>query len=178
MTTISGRIRPRQYLEYPTEHVSDRAEAYGFEGVVVDGTDVLAVYREAKRAVENARQGGGPTLVECVTLRMEGHGAHDDSYYVPRQVHQEWAERDPIERYGVWLRENVDMTDGEEVEISESVKRLLASALKRAEASPLPDPDTLLDGVYAEPGTPDGPEGREARTVEGSSKMRSRRRNR
>src|ERR1700750_1989192 len=59
------------YLEYATEHVADRAEAYGFEGVVVAGNDVLAVYREAKRAIDKARAGGGPTLIECQTLRME-----------------------------------------------------------------------------------------------------------
>src|SRR6266516_3179339 len=60
------------YLGYPVEQIADRAAAYGFEGVVVDGTDDLAVYREAKRAVEKAREGGGPTLIECLTLRMEG----------------------------------------------------------------------------------------------------------
>src|ERR687885_1360544 len=67
---------PTQY-EYATEHVADRADAYGFDGVVVDGTDVLAVYREAKRAIEKAHGGGGPTLLECLTLRMEGHAVHD-----------------------------------------------------------------------------------------------------
>ena len=71
------------YLSYPVEHIADRAAAYGFEGVVVDGTDVLAVYREAKRAIEKAREGGGPTLLECLTLRMEGHAVHDDAFYVP-----------------------------------------------------------------------------------------------
>src|SRR5881409_98623 len=59
------------YLGFATEHVADRAESYGFEGIVVDGTDVLAVYREAKRAIEKARAGDGPTLIESVTLRME-----------------------------------------------------------------------------------------------------------
>src|SRR6266536_1295395 len=66
------------HLEYACEHLADRAQAYGFEGVVVDGTDTLAVYREAKRAIEKARAGGGPTLIECMTLRMEGHAVHDD----------------------------------------------------------------------------------------------------
>ena len=60
------------HLEYAVEHLADRAAAYGFEGVVVDGTDVLAVYREAKAAIEKAREGGGPTLLELKTLRMEG----------------------------------------------------------------------------------------------------------
>jgi TPP-dependent pyruvate/acetoin dehydrogenase alpha subunit len=141
-----------KHLEYAIEHVGDRAAAYGFEGVLVDGTDVLAVYREAKLAVENAREGGGPTLVECVTLRMEGHGAHDDFSYIPRETHEEWAKRDPIERFRRWLREHVDLTDDEEAEVDDSVKRLLRDAVRRAEESAVPDPATLLDGVYAEPG--------------------------
>ena len=93
------------HLEFATEHVADRAQAYGFEGVVVDGTDVLAVYREAKRAIEKARAGGGPTLLECLTLRMEGHAVHDDAFYVPKVMFEKWAESDPIERYRTWLRE-------------------------------------------------------------------------
>src|SRR5207237_1877192 len=64
------------HLEYATEHVADRAEAYGFEGVVVDGTDVLAVYREARRAIERAREGGGPTLLEPRTPSPAAHPAH------------------------------------------------------------------------------------------------------
>ena len=94
------------HLEYAVEHLADRAQAYGFEGVVVDGTDVLAVYREAKRAIEKAREGGGPTLIECMTLRMEGHAVHDDAFYVPREMFEEWAKRDPLERFRDWLREN------------------------------------------------------------------------
>jgi pyruvate dehydrogenase E1 component alpha subunit len=137
------------YLEYATEHVADRAEAYGFEGVVVDGTDVLAVYREAKRAIDKARAGGGPTLLECLTLRMEGHAVHDDASYVPREMFEEWGRRDPIERFRTWLRDNASMTLAEEDEISAGVKKLLNDSLARAEESPLPDPATLLDGVYA-----------------------------
>src|SRR5438046_2618804 len=79
------------HLEYATEHVADRAEAYGFEGVVVDGTDVLAVYREAKRAIDKARAGGGPTLLECLTLRMEGHAVQDDAFYVPTPLLEQLA---------------------------------------------------------------------------------------
>ena len=105
------------HLEYAVEHLADRANAYGFDGVVVDGTDVLAVYREAKRAIEKARAGGGPTLIECQTLRMEGHAVHDDAFYVPKELFERWAERDPIERFRTWLRTNADLTDDEEEQI-------------------------------------------------------------
>jgi TPP-dependent pyruvate/acetoin dehydrogenase alpha subunit len=145
------------HLEYATEHVADRAQAYGFEGVVIDGTDMLAVYREAKRAIEKARNGGGPTLLECLTLRMEGHAVHDDAFYVPKVMFERWAENDPIERYRRWLRENAEMTDEEEDEISTGVKKLLNDALTRAEESPMPDPSTLLEGVYATPEDLDTP---------------------
>jgi TPP-dependent pyruvate/acetoin dehydrogenase alpha subunit len=145
------------HLEYATEHVADRAQAYGFEGIVVDGTDVLAVYREARRAIENARDGGGPTLIECLTLRMEGHAVHDDAFYVPKEMFEEWAKRDPLERFRSWLRENASFADEEEEEIGEDVKRLLSEAMRRADESPLPDPSTLLDGVYAEPDELDTP---------------------
>jgi len=137
------------HLEYAVEHLADRAQAYGFDGVVVDGTDVLAVYHEAKRAIEKARDGGGPTLIECQTLRMEGHAVHDDAFYVPKELFERWAERDPIERYRSWLREHADLTHEEEDEIGVGVKRLLNEALQKAEQSPLPSPDTLLEGVYA-----------------------------
>jgi TPP-dependent pyruvate/acetoin dehydrogenase alpha subunit len=145
------------HLEYAVEHLADRAAAYGFEGVVVDGTDVLAVYREAKRAVEKARDGGGPTLIECLTLRMEGHAVHDDAFYVPKELFERWAEQDPLERYRTWLREVAELTEDEEDEIRVGVKKLLNDALERAEASPLPDPATLLEGVYATPEDLDTP---------------------
>jgi pyruvate dehydrogenase E1 component alpha subunit len=139
------------HLEYAVEHIADRAQAYGFEGVVVDGTDVLAVYREARRAIEKAREGEGPTLIECLTLRMEGHAVHDDAFYVPGEMFEEWAKRDPLERFRNWLRENVSMTDSEEEEIAGDVKRLLTEAARRAEDLPLPDGSSVTDGVYAGP---------------------------
>src|SRR5437773_3940373 len=135
------------HLEFATQHVADRAEAYGFEGIVVDGTDVLAIYREARRAIEKARAGGGPTLIECVTLRMEGHAVHDDAFYVPKEMLERWAESDPLERFRTWLRENADMTDEEGEEISAEVKKTLNDALKRAEEAPLPEVSTLTEGV-------------------------------
>ncbi len=137
------------HLEYACERLSDRARAYGFEGVTVDGTDVLAVYREAMRAIDKARAGGGPTLIESVTLRMEGHAVHDDAFYVPREVLSAWAQRDPIRRYQEWLARGVAFSDAEDAELRAEVKALLSDALRRADASPLPDAGSLTDGVYA-----------------------------
>src|SRR5919199_4912786 len=145
------------HFEYACEHLADRAQGYGFDGVVVDGTDVLAVYREAKRAIEKARAGGGPTLLECLTLRMEGHAVHDDAFYVPKQMFEEWAKNDPIERFRTWLRDNVDMSDDDEDEIAADVKKLLNESLRRAEESPQPEPAKLTEGVYASPEDLDTP---------------------
>jgi TPP-dependent pyruvate/acetoin dehydrogenase alpha subunit len=138
------------HLEYACEQIADRAAAYGFEGVTVDGTDVLAVYREATRAIEKAREGGGPTLVECVTLRMEGHAAHDDASYVPKEMLVEWAKHDPVEKYRAWLRQHAAFGAEEDQSVQEEVANLLRAAVRQAEASPLPDGSTVTDGVYAE----------------------------
>jgi pyruvate dehydrogenase E1 component alpha subunit len=145
------------HLGYATEHIADRAQSYGFDGVVVDGTDVLAVYRESKRAIEKARAGGGPTLIECLTLRMEGHAVHDDASYVPKNMFEEWAKSDPIQRFRTWLRENADLSDEEEDELGSEIKKLLSDAIKRAEESPLPEPETVTEGVFASPEDLDTP---------------------
>jgi pyruvate dehydrogenase E1 component alpha subunit len=137
------------HLEYATEQLADRARAYGFEGITIDGTDVLAVYREARRAIEKARAGGGPTLIESLTLRMEGHAVHDDASYVPQQMLSAWAERDPIQRYRAWLEGDADFSEAEEDDLLAEVKALLSDAVRKAEASPMPDPASVSDGVYA-----------------------------
>jgi TPP-dependent pyruvate/acetoin dehydrogenase alpha subunit len=82
---------------------------------------------------------------------------HDDAFYVPKELFEKWAEHDPIERFRTWLRTNADMSDEEEDEITGEVKKTLNDALKRAEESPLPDPATLLEGVYATPEDLDTP---------------------
>jgi pyruvate dehydrogenase E1 component alpha subunit len=144
-------------LEFGVDHLADRAAAYGFEGVVVDGCDVLTVYREAHRAIEKARQGGGPTLLELVTLRMEGHAVHDDAFYVPRELLEAYTKKDPIERYRRWLKEQAFLDEESDDAITVEVKKLLNDAMKRAEDSPLPDPSELEVGVYAEPEELDTP---------------------
>jgi len=92
-----------------------------------------------------------------MTLRMEGHAVHDDAFYVPKELFEHWAASDPIERSRLWLHEHADFSDDEEGEIKVHVKKLLNDALEKAEASPLPDPATLLEGVYATPEDLDTP---------------------
>ena len=125
----------------------DRARAYGCAGDSVDGNDVLAVYEVTRRAVERARAGGGPTLIEADTMRMRGHGEHDDMRYVPSELLEEWSKKDPIARFERFLLgRGVRQDDLEDV-----VRRLdgqLGEDLAWAQASPFPTAETLLDGVY------------------------------
>src|SRR6266550_3331988 len=92
------------------DNVADRAIAYGLPGEIVDGNDILAVWDAANRAIERAREGQGPTLIECKTFRMTGHSAHDDAGYVPAELFEFWEERDPIRKYERFLIQRGLMT--------------------------------------------------------------------
>src|SRR3954469_22596953 len=114
-------------LEFAVDPV-ERAHTYGFAGVNVDGNDVEAVFEAARAPAYRARAGGGPTLIECQTMRMHGHGAHDDMRYVPKEMHEEWARRDPIDRYAERLVDDYGFA-GEEVEgISAEVRAYVDQA--------------------------------------------------
>ena len=142
-------------LEFAVDPV-ERAHTYGFPGVVVDGNDVEAVFTAAQAAVERARNGEGPTLIECQTMRMHGHGAHDDMSYVPKELHEEWARRDPVERY----RERLASDQGFGAEEIESILRdaenQVAECATAAVASPLPEPGRAFEGVFADAWRPLG----------------------
>ena len=130
----------------------ERAPGYGFPGIKVDGNDVEAVFSAAADACERARTGGGPTLIECDTMRMHGHGAHDDQRYVPKELFEMWSRRDPIERYEQKLRADGYDTEG----LRESVREELERETEWALAQPMPDPATARDGVFADDVTPLG----------------------
>jgi pyruvate dehydrogenase E1 component alpha subunit len=135
-------------LEFAVDPV-ERAHTYGFPGVTVDGNDVEAVFEAARVAVDRARAGDGPTLVECKTMRMHGHGAHDDMSYVPKELFEEWSQRDPIELYSARLVSEHGLT-GEEVErIREQVKAEVEAGARKALESPMPDPAIAVEGVFA-----------------------------
>ena len=116
----------------------------------VDGTDAVVTFDAIRAAVEHARSGAGPQAVEAVTLRIHGHAAHDDGGYVPQELREEFAARDPVERLATRLAD--DGVAAEELErLRGEVADEIASGLAEAERSPAPDPSTLEDGVWAAP---------------------------
>lgn len=127
-----------------------RAKGYGIPGVIVDGNDVLAVYEVTKEAVERARQGKGPTLIEAKTFRMRGHAEHDDASYVPKELFEHWEKRDPIATYETFLREEKIATTEQIQDIQRRVDKEIDEAEKLAEESPLPEASEAAEGVYAE----------------------------
>ncbi len=132
------------------EHIADRAAGYGMPGVIVDGNDFCAVYEAASQAVERARAGGGPTLIECKTMRMRGHAIHDNMAYVPTELLETWARRDPIARIEALLRERGLLDDAGLAALLERIDHELDEAQAHAEASPYPDPSEVTQGVYAQ----------------------------
>ena len=130
-------------------NVADRAPAYAIPAEIVDGNDVLAIHEAGHRAVEHARAGLGPYLIECKTFRMTGHSAHDAGDYVPKHLWTEWAAKDPIPRLERTALEKGWTTTAEIDEMNASIAREIDDAIDWAEKSPYPDPADLLDGVYA-----------------------------
>ena len=118
-------------------------------GVIVDGNDVEAVYDATVEAVARARRGGGPSLIEAKTMRMMGHAIHDGAEYVPQELLAEWEKRDPIDRYEAKLLAESTADRDELDEIRHRAALEIEDAIEFAEASPLPDPDSVESGIYA-----------------------------
>ena len=129
--------------------LADRAAAYGIPGETVDGNDVVAVYRAAREAVERARAGGGPTLLEAKTYRMKGHAEHDGQTYVPREELEDWRRRDPIERYAERLIGAGDATAATLQSIDRRISEELNADVEYAVRCPSPQPGNPLEGVHA-----------------------------
>lgn len=131
------------------DDIADRAAGYGIPGVVVEGNDVEAVYAATKEAVDRARAGGGPTMVECKTMRMMGHAIHDGAEYVPAELLAEWEKKNPVELFEKKLLQE-GITDQTEIdEIKHRCEVEIADAIEFAESSPWPDPESVEEGVYA-----------------------------
>ena len=132
-----------------TEKIADRAYAYGIPGVTVDGNDVLAVFRAAEEAVKRARSGLGPTLIECLTYRHGGHSRSDPATYRPKEEVKRWLSKDPIPRYKAKLVEMGILTEEMAENIEGEVAVEIERAVRFAEESPLPRPETALEDTYA-----------------------------
>ena len=131
------------------ENVADRAVAYGIPGEIVDGNDVLAVYEAVSKAVERAREGKGPTLVECKTYRWRTHfEGEPDTYRDPEEV-KDWKAREPIGRFRSHLLREGVLTEQEAQSIEQRVVEELAQAVRFAYDSPAPDVSEALTDVYA-----------------------------
>ena len=132
----------QQFAVNPVE----RAAAYGFPGLSVDGNDVEAMFEATRQARERALAGDGPTLIEAVTMRMHGHAAHDDMKYVPKAQIEEWKAKDPIDRQ---IR-RVEALGVDVAALRDGVRAEIDAAVEAALAMPMPDPDTATDRVFAD----------------------------
>jgi pyruvate dehydrogenase E1 component alpha subunit len=139
----------RQSRVMNIENIADRAGAYGIEGMVVDGNDVLAVYQAACRAAERARKGEGPTLIECKTYRRKGHSRADPAKYRPKEEVEEWLRKDPIKRFKEYLMKEHSFTESELLGIEKEATNAIEEAVKFALESPYPRPEEALEDVYA-----------------------------
>jgi TPP-dependent pyruvate/acetoin dehydrogenase alpha subunit len=135
--------------QFAAKRLSDRAAGYGIPGVTIDGTDVLAVADACRLAVESARRGGGPSLIESVTMRMQGHSASDDAAYVPPALLEEWRKKDPIDRLERMLLAECVLTAERKAGMEAEIASAIRLAVGEAEANPYPPPGDAGLGVYA-----------------------------
>ena len=130
-------------------NLADRVKAYGIPSEIIDGNDVLAVYNSARRAVDRARDGGGPTFIEAKTFRMRGHAAHDNQSYVAKDVLDQWRKRDPIAHLEKALKESKVAGASDIDQVNKRVAAVLDEDLAWAEGQPSPVPEDALGGVYS-----------------------------
>jgi TPP-dependent pyruvate/acetoin dehydrogenase alpha subunit len=132
------------------DKISSRGAAYDMPGVTVDGNDPVAVWQVMGEAVERARSGGGPTLVEAVTYRFWGHLMGDAMEYMPKEERKAAMEADPVPRYRQWLIDNGHATADDLTAIESKAQDAIEDAVQFALDSPFPDPSELYTDVYAE----------------------------
>lgn len=129
--------------------IVSRAAGYGMPGIRIDGNDVETVHQRVAEAIDAARAGEGPSMIEAVTMRMLGHAIHDGAEYVPAELLAEWEGRDPIDMQRRRLIDDEVATAATLDAVDTANRRRIALAVESAEAADFPDPDTLMDGVYA-----------------------------
>jgi TPP-dependent pyruvate/acetoin dehydrogenase alpha subunit len=130
--------------------IAVRGAAYAMPGVIVDGNDAIEVFKATQEAIRLARQGGGPSLLECKTFRMTGHSAHDDVKYVPKELFAEWEKKDPILKLESSLLGQKVVSEDAVKKLAARITREVDEGLAMAENDPFPDPAETLEGVYAD----------------------------
>ncbi|MBM2828452.1 MAG: putative 2-oxoisovalerate dehydrogenase, alpha subunit (TPP-binding module), partial [Actinobacteria bacterium] len=136
-------------LQFAVEDVADRGPGYGFKGEVCSGNDLHAVMKAAKKAIDRARGGEGPTFLECKTYRYHGHSEHDGASYRSEEELVTWESRDPVERWEVYLGKRKYDLAAIRAETGERVKRIVDEALAFAEASPWPEGREAMEDLYS-----------------------------
>lgn len=140
-------------LEFSVPTIAERAAGYGMPGVRVDAQDVLDVYRVAHEAVERARSGGGPTLIESVSLRWRGHAGHDPAKYMPKGLLEDHMQnKDPVKRFEQLLRSRGVVDDDAVKQMQDRVEREFDEGYEFARSSPFPMPGDVTKGVWVEDG--------------------------
>lgn len=133
------------------ETIAQKAIAYGFEGIQVDGMDVFAVYKATKDAVEKARNGKGPTLIECFAYRLSNHSTSDDaSRYRTKEEVEFWTKKDPIERLEKYMRKKGLLDDSYKENVLRHAQETVEKAVTEFERLPLPEPKDIFNYVFAE----------------------------
>jgi TPP-dependent pyruvate/acetoin dehydrogenase alpha subunit len=142
----------------PTEYqvnvkdLANRAIGYGMPAVIIDGTDACQVYDATFEAVERAHRGEGPTMIEAKMMRMKGHAIHDAATYVPKEMHEFWRKRDPIDRFERFLLRKKWLTAEQNQKLIDEVEKELEGEREFAVNSPMPEPHTAAEGVYCDEG--------------------------
>jgi TPP-dependent pyruvate/acetoin dehydrogenase alpha subunit len=140
-------------LEFAVPTIAERAAAYGIPGIRVDGADVLEVHAAARQAVDRARDGGGPTLIESISLRWRGHAGHDPAKYVPEDMLEDhMTSRDPVARFESWILDEGVMSAEEVAELQARIEREFDEGHEYALASPFPEPADAFKGNWVEDG--------------------------
>jgi pyruvate dehydrogenase E1 component alpha subunit len=142
-------VGTRQSQVRKVEDIADRGVAYGIPGLAVDGNDVIAVYEASTEAVARARAGQGPTLIECKTYRWRTHFEGEPDTYRPPEEVQAWLDREPIAAYRQRLIEGGALDEGKATRIEGDVIAELDAAVEYARQSPLPEPETALQDLWA-----------------------------
>lgn len=133
-----------------TATVAERARGYGIPGLTIDGNDVLAVLTATQQAVDRARSGQGPTLIECLTYRQCGHSRSDPRTYRAREEEAAWKLKDPLDQFRAWLLTAQQVDETQLQALQSEVEQTIREAIEFAESSPLPQPDDIYTDVFKE----------------------------